>query len=247
MPRAATLDGTVFVAATRTLYIGRLVATERHAHHATQVIVAPEGISVGDGDAPPTRAHAVVIPPRVPHAHGPCDHAALLYLDGDDAVSRELSRDTERRRSDSWRRDELSMNVPCTPTPAQARAFIKSVLSVLDVLPPPPPRHPATRRMCALLDRTGDVDLARLSRAAGLSPRQMRYTFARDVGLPMRAYLRWRRLRHALLAIEDGASLGAAAISAGFADSAHLTRACREHFGMTPSQGLRNVRWRTLD
>jgi AraC-like DNA-binding protein len=101
--------------------------------------------------------------------------------------------------------------------------------------------------MCAYLDGSDHVDLAKLSHEAGLSPRQMRHAFARDVGLPMRAYLRWKRLRRAIVAVEEGASLSAAAASAGFADSAHLTRVFREQFGMTPSQGLTSVTWRTLD
>lgn len=101
--------------------------------------------------------------------------------------------------------------------------------------------------MCAYLDGTDSVDLARLSQEAGLSPRQMRHTFARDVGLPMRAYLRWKRLRRAIAEVTEGASLGIAAVSAGFADSAHLTRVFREQFGMTPTQGLSSVSWRVLD
>jgi AraC-like DNA-binding protein len=75
----------------------------------------------------------------------------------------------------------------------------------------------------------------------------MRHAFARDVGLPMRAYLRWKRLRRAIDAVEDGASLSAAAAAAGFADSAHLSRVFRSQFGMTPSQALSAITWRRLD
>jgi AraC-like DNA-binding protein len=63
----------------------------------------------------------------------------------------------------------------------------------------------------------------------------------------MRAYLRWKRVRRAVAAVEKGANLSAAAVAAGFADSAHLSRVFRAQFGMTPSQGLRSIRWRTLD
>jgi AraC-like DNA-binding protein len=101
--------------------------------------------------------------------------------------------------------------------------------------------------MCAYLDGAGHVELASLSHQAGLSPRQMRHAFARDVGLPMRAYLRWQRLRRAIGAVEEGASLSTAAASAGFADSAHLSRVFRSQFGMTPTQGLHSITWRTLD
>src|SRR6185437_8468026 len=99
--------------------------------------------------------------------------------------SRDLARHAERR-CEAWERGTLDVAVPRDPTPAQARALIATILEALDIR-----RHPAARRMCEYLDASGQVDLASLSQAAGLSPRQMRHAFARDVGLPMRAYLRW--------------------------------------------------------
>lgn len=235
----------MFVSGTRMLYVGPLVATKRHAHHAAQIVIAPQGLAIEDGADGRIHAGAAVIPPRLPHGHGACAHAAMLFLDGDDLASRGLSRDAEPR-CQTWGRDALGVNVPREPTPEMARALMASILSAVDLRQPPEPRHPAARRMCAYLDGSDQVDLASLSHEAGLSPRQMRHTFARDVGLPMRAYLRWKRLRRAIAAVEGGASLSAAAASAGFADSAHLSRVFREQFGMTPTQGLSSIRWRAL-
>jgi AraC-like DNA-binding protein len=240
------LDGTVFVSSTRILYVGPLVATKRHAHHAAQIVIAPEGLSIEDGASGRMRACMAVIPPRLPHGHGACPHAALMFLDGDDPASRELARNAEPR-CEAWARDTLDVSVPRDPTPEQARAVMASILAAVAGHQPPRPRHPAARRMCAYLDGSDRLDLTSLSHEAGLSPRQMRHAFARDVGLPMRAYLRWKRLRRAIAAVEHGASLSAAAASAGFADSAHLSRVFRAQFGMTPTQGLSSVTWRTLD
>lgn len=238
----------MFVSAARALYlyVGPLIATARHAHHAAQIIVAPDGLDIEDGAGGRMRAGAAVIPPRLPHRHGECAHAALLFLDGDHRASRELSRHAEPR-CETWRRDTLDVGLPRDPARETARALVTAILAAVELHRPPEPRHPAARRMCAYLDGSGRADLAHLSREAGLSPRQMRHAFARDVGLPMRAYLRWKRLHRAVAAVEAGASLSAAAASAGFADSAHLSRVFREQFGMTPSQGLSSIRWRTLD
>ncbi len=243
---AARLDGTAFISGTRLLYVGPLVATRRHAHHAAQIVIAPAGLDIEDVAGGRTRTRAAVIPPHLRHGHGDCTHAALMFLDGDDVTSRELSRDAEPR-CETWTRDTLDVVVPRDPTPAQARALIDSILAGLAVDRVAPPRHPAARRMCAYLDGADEVDLAKLSHEAGLSPRQMRHAFARDVGVPMRAYLRWKRVRRAIAAVEEGANLSAAAAAAGFADSAHLSRVFREQFGITPTQGLRSIRWRTLD
>jgi AraC-like DNA-binding protein len=198
------LEGTVFFSGTRALYVGPLLATSRHAHHAAQIVIAPQGLTIEDGAGGRVLTRAAVIPPRLSHGHHACSHAALLYLDGDDVASRELSRNAEPR-CETWARDTLDVNVARDPTPEQARALIATMLSAVDLRPPPGPRHPAARRMCAYLDGSDHVDLTTLSREAGLSPRQMRHAFARDVGLPMRAYLRWKRLRRAIAAVEEGA------------------------------------------
>ena len=242
----ARLDGTLFVSESRLLYVGPLVATRRHAHHAAQILIAPEELEIIDGESDRMHARAAVIPPRLPHAHGACGHAALLFLDGDDVASRRLARGAQPH-CESWRRDTFDVRVPRTPTPQQARALVASILSAIDLPLPAQPRHPAARRMCARLDGGEHVDLATLSLEVGLSPRQMRHAFARDVGLTMRAYLRWKRLRRAVAAVEQGATLSAAAAEAGFADSAHLSRVFREQFGMKPTQGLSALTWRTLD
>lgn len=246
MSTPARLNGTAFVSETRMLYVGPLIATRRHAHHAAQIVIAPQGLYIEDGAGGRIHAGTAVIPPRLPHAHGACAHAAVLFLDGDDLASRKLSRNAEPR-CETWSRDTLDVSVPRDPTPEMARALVASILSALDLRQPPEPRHPAARRMCTYLDGSAQVDLASLSHEAGLSPRQMRHAFARDVGLPMRAYLRWKRLRRAIAAVEAGESLSAAAAFAGFADSAHLSRVFREQFGMTPTQGLSSITWRTLD
>ena len=70
----------MFLSGTRILYVGSLVATKRHAHHAAQIVVAPEGLTIEDGAGGRTRVRAAVIPPRMPHEHGPCAHAAFIYL-----------------------------------------------------------------------------------------------------------------------------------------------------------------------
>ena len=246
MSAPGRLNGTVFVAGTRLLYVGPLVASRPHAHHAAQIVVAPPGLEIEDGAGRRIHANAAVIPPRLPHGHGACAHAAVLFLDGDDPASRALSRGAEPR-CEAWGRGAPDVSVPRDLTPEAARTLMASILAAADPRRPPKPRHPAARRMCACLDSSGRVNLASLSHELGLSPRQMRHAFARDVGLPMRAYVRWKRLRRAIAAVEAGASLSAAAATAGFADGAHLSRVFREQFGVTPTQGLSSIRWRTLD
>lgn len=57
--------------------------------------------------------------------------------------------------------------------------------------------------------------------------------------MPFRRYVLWLRLRRAVREVAAGANLTEAAVSAGFSDSAHLSRVFRATFGLPPSALLR--------
>jgi AraC-like DNA-binding protein len=80
-----------------------------------------------------------------------------------------------------------------------------------------------------------DTSLKELALQVGLSPSRLMHIFTRSTGLPLRPYLRWLKLQRAVISIATGRSITEAALDAGFADSAHLSRVFREGFGMRPT------------
>jgi AraC-like DNA-binding protein len=56
------------------------------------------------------------------------------------------------------------------------------------------------------------------------------------MGVSLRTYVHWLRMRDVLYAIAGGESLTLAAHRAGFSDLSHLTRKFREMFGEPPSK-----------
>lgn len=244
MTQRGRLTGTLFAAENYVLYVGPLVATSLHAHHAAQILVAPSGVSVTDAEGSNVSSFAVIAP-RTLHGHGACEHAAVLFLDGDSTASRRLERSAPLSHK-RWSRTELEFRFPPNPDRDTARQLVAEIARALELDLRPAPRHPAVQRMCQLLDETQHPNLAALSLRAGLSARQMRHAFLRDVGLSLRAYLRWLRLRRSVEVIEAGGNLTTAAAEAGFADSAHLTRVFRAHFGISPTQALGSVTWCAL-
>ena len=104
----------------------------------------------------------------------------------------------------------------------------------------PPPSRALDGRIVRALEVIRQMDTAKLSledvaRAVFLSPSRLAHLFSDEVGLPFRRYLLWRRLTRAMMAVGRGSNLSAAAHACGFADSAHLTRACTQMFGTPPS------------
>ncbi|WP_216206830.1 helix-turn-helix domain-containing protein [Amycolatopsis aidingensis] len=70
----------------------------------------------------------------------------------------------------------------------------------------------------------------------GTGERQLRRRFTQAVGYGPATYLRVARLQRARAAAPAAASLSALALTAGYADQAHLNRDCRELTGRTPRE-----------
>lgn len=79
------------------------------------------------------------------------------------------------------------------------------------------------------------VRLLALARAMKVSPSWLSHRFAEETGVPLRRYVVWQRLRLAVELVLKGGSLTEAAHAVGFSDSAHLSRAFRQTFGIAPS------------
>lgn len=79
------------------------------------------------------------------------------------------------------------------------------------------------------------VNVEELADEIGMSPSWLQHEFKNAVGLPLRAFRKWYRVKSAVIAHKQGASLADAALSAGFYDQAHFTNAFREIFGISPS------------
>jgi len=84
-------------------------------------------------------------------------------------------------------------------------------------------------------DPGGQFNSADLIEVACLSESRMQHLFKQQVGIPIRRYVLWMRMRHVLELVLAGASLTVAAYESGFSDSAHYSRTFKSMFGIAPS------------
>ncbi|MCY0991038.1 AraC family transcriptional regulator [Nannocystis sp. ILAH1] len=77
-----------------------------------------------------------------------------------------------------------------------------------------------------------------LARRLGMERTQALRRFKAATGLTFRAFKLWSGLQHAARQIEAGALVRTAAMDAGFADTAHLSRSFRAMFGLSPSAAI---------
>jgi methylphosphotriester-DNA--protein-cysteine methyltransferase len=85
------------------------------------------------------------------------------------------------------------------------------------------------------------VVVSDLAAALSVSDATLRRHAHSELGLSVQAYARWVRLIIALEHVATGRSITDAATAAGFADGSHATRACREMFGLTPSDAIEHL------
>lgn len=120
----------------------------------------------------------------------------------------------------------------------RARAVARSLIEQFS---PAFPVSEADDRVLATINRllgefARNGPVAELAREAGLSESRLSHLFRRVVGLPVRTYRRWLRLRAGMVLGLAGWGLADAAHEAGFADQADFSRSCREAFGLPPSR-----------
>ncbi|MFG3421651.1 helix-turn-helix transcriptional regulator [Micromonospora sp. NPDC048063] len=243
----ATWRGWVGLAPGRIYYRGEIGAAGTHSHHAVQLLVARDTVLVLRGaDGIDHSCRAALIPANTAHAvvEGAAD-GLLALIDPVSSLGRLLDRGESGSASAArWRLD------PHPPPPAgdvsSAEAIDAVIRSVVrGEIPTARPRHAAVAAAVDLVPTLlpGRIGLGEVARAVHLSQSRLSHLFRQELGLPFRAYVRWERLRTALLLLSSGGSLTQAAHEAGFADSSHLTRVFRSMFGLAPSELLRGVRW----
>ncbi|MGW5052624.1 helix-turn-helix domain-containing protein [Actinokineospora sp. NPDC004072] len=225
--------GTAALRPGRFTYTGQVGAARPHRHAAVQIVVSRgEPLAVRDGSGVAVQVRAAIIPSGVEHELLGAAEGVLAWVDADDHLGRALTR----------RVRDTGLPTTSAAAWAQAAGDAASVGALLQATAPDPP-NPALRAAIDLLPSLldGPVRLHHLAAAVGISASRLGHLFTEELGLPFRAYVRWIRLHRAIDHFRRGGTITDAAHAAGFADGAHLTRACHEMLGLAPSHLARGV------
>ncbi|MCH8552296.1 MAG: helix-turn-helix domain-containing protein [Natronospirillum sp.] len=228
----------------RLLIVGPAIETEPHQHHASQFALGLGGPVVFRNLDSGQRIEGdfAWIQPDTPHAL--CASAAPCCLLYTDAESRECA------SACAWFGHQPFVHAKLPEALSAARQFI--VGSQLDVnsasafvealpwyqgAPDSRPLDIRLQRALAYLDQNleGDVSIGAVAAASAASESWLSHAFTDVIGIPVRRFVLWARLRAAIIIAREGGTLTDAAATAGFSDAAHFTRVFREAFGITPS------------
>lgn len=221
------------------LFVGDAGDGEPHAHHAVQVLFADTPQWVWTATAGRQRYTGLVIGADVEHRLEPTTAPVmLLYVEPHSTPGRQLQHSLNEGL---LALDEEPMRVARralgdVPTSAAVAA---SVAVIVGDEAPSDSLDVRDALMAQLIDSLpltlpDRLTAARLAKQVGLSESRFLHRFRDHSGLPLRPFLRWRRLLTAMTQVMAGHSLTDAAVAAGFADAAHFTRTFRRHFGIAP-------------
>lgn len=201
-------------------YRGAVTDSPAHRHAAFQIAIAVRGeVAMLDASGVCHRGAALVVPPMTRHRMLAAADVVTYFVDPRCAFAdrlREHHGVTSAGELHGLREDELRL--------ASARAS-----GALDP------------RLVAAMDATvaqWGLSMPELAAQVGLSPQRLRALAKQELGMPLTRWRVWARLRRAAQALGDGRSPADAAVAAGFADQAHLTRWMREMMGVTPSAAV---------
>lgn len=216
-------------------YRGPVDSNSLHAHVAIQIVVAHESeASVSDAEGRVHRGRSLFIRPMVPHALAAEGTLSLLYVEPQSPLAAALL-ESSAPNDISRFSSELAGRLDPSRSPAEwIDALAASLPSEGDHLDPR-----LAQATAALSDNPGALAVAAAAAAAGLSPSRLRALARRQLGLPLVTWLLWRKLERAAQALAAGATAVEAAGEGGFADQAHLARAMRRMFGVTPGMAVR--------
>jgi len=184
--------------------------------------------------------YVAIVPPFAKHSvSGPSSLRSILIEA--ETVAPELL-DDPRFCSGSGLAKDLAKRIDAGFDRWRAGKFNSSVVSIdLFFFGERLPRRPLDERIVRVLSRINNAldappdEIETLARDVALSPSRLRHLFGEQVGISIRSYRAWKRLRNAIcLALREN-NLLELAMAAGYADSTHLCHTVKLYFGEQPT------------
>ncbi|MCO6005143.1 helix-turn-helix domain-containing protein [Actinoallomurus purpureus] len=203
------------------VYRGPTTDSAFHRHAAFQIAIAVRGeVAMVDASATHHRAVALVVPPMARHRMLATVELLTFFVEPHCVFADRL-------------RERCANGITAVPEMCDLR---EEDIGRAGVCPSSELDPRLVEALNTLRDRS--VPMPSLAAMVGLSPQRLRALARHQVGMPLTRWRVWARLRRAAEELRAGRSPADAAITAGFADQAHLTRWMREMVGLTPAAVL---------
>lgn len=215
-------------------FLGAAGDNSFHSHHAIQAFAGPHALLVdASGEH---HGQGFVAPANISHRATAAYPSSFLYVDPDSASGQRIARAIGDRINvlSPAQAAELAAIVETSIADegADPAERLASLLGAAEIAPTRDARIGAA--LAAFHESEAPLDARAIARALNLSQSRAAHLFRDEIGVPIRSFLLWSKLRRAFTGIAQGLSLTEAAHHGGFADSAHFSRTCARMFGASP-------------
>ncbi len=234
MNKAAKWRGLARIGPCWAAFLGAAGDNGFHSHHAIQAFAGPHALLVdASGEH---RGQGFVAPANMSHRATAAYPSSFLYVDPDSAPGQRIARAIGDRINvlSPAQAVELAAIVETSIADegADPAERLASVLGAAKIAPTRDAR--ICMALAAFHESEAPLDVRAVARALNLSQSRAAHLFRDEIGMPIRSFLLWSKLRRAMTGIAQGLSLTEAAHHGGFADQAHFSRTCVRMFGASP-------------
>ncbi|MEO5978618.1 MAG: helix-turn-helix domain-containing protein [Chryseolinea sp.] len=246
-----TVTQSLLIYSDMVVFWGANIRTKPHAHHALEIVLSYESSLTVIHKEQHFNAKGIILKANVKHETFGQGSAIFIYFDPESHFARKFNILLKELHVIPLA-DEIALALMTFLENGMREGFSETSIKdyLLDVFFHPEPLYPINS---SVDERIGNVisyiqtNLGRttamkeLTERACLSESRLFHLFKAEIGIPIRKYILWCRVRKALQLVIDGCSLTQAAKRSGFADLAHLNRTFVSFFGASPSHFLKST------
>lgn len=234
MNKAAQWRGAARIGPWWAAFLGAAGDNDLHSHHAIQAFAGPHALLVDASGQ--HHGQGFVAPANLAHRATAAYPSSFLYVDPDSPSGRRIAHAIGDRISvlSPVQAEELAIIVETSiaDEDADPSERLAHLLGAAEIAPTRDAR--IGRALAAFHESEAPLDARAIARALNLSQSRAAHLFRDEIGMPIRSFLLWSKLRRALTGVAQGLSLTEAAHHGGFADQAHFSRTCVRMFGASP-------------
>ena len=234
MNKAAQWRGAARIGPWWAAFLGAAGDNDFHSHHAIQAFAGPHALLVDASGQ--HHGQGFVAPANLAHRATAAYPSSFLYVDPDSPSGRRIAHAIGDRISvlSPVQAEELATIVETSiaDEDADPSERLAHLLGAAEIAPTRDAR--IGRALTAFHESEAPLDARAIARALNLSQSRAAHLFRDEIGMPIRSFLLWSKLRRAMTGVAQGLSLTEAAHHGGFADSAHFSRTCVRMFGASP-------------
>lgn len=246
-----TVTQSLLIFSDMVVFGGSNIRTKPHAHHALEIILAKDLSMTVIHQGRHYNEKGVIIQSDVVHQTYGDGIAIFLYFDPESAFARQFNL-VLKGQGIMVLEDEVSLKLIDFLSKGMRENFLESAIKdyLLETFFTQHPLYSFNTKVDDRISNVisfihqnlmGNMVMKKLTEEACLSESRLFHLFKKEIGIPIRKYILWCRIRQAIQLVIEGNSLTQAAQVAGFADIAHLTRTFVSFFGVSPSHVLKSA------